>query len=742
MPQDNKKRGRRMKRKHGEDEDPAVEDNGKRHKSAEDQGDADHLPLPTQDEAYHLQDDSMDAAYPSNDRPFFGMLDEAEQEYFTKANERLVKDDFEDAAERDRELQGILREAEGKELKIAQSQSCSRLMERLIQLATPSQLRTFFQAFSGNFVHLISHRFASHCCEALFLRAAPVVAEDIRAPVPKGAGGKVTESSDEIYVSMENLFLHTLAELDGSVGYLMTDQFGSHALRVLLLVLSGEPLNSDESKHLLQSKRKEGVTTVGAQQGEEKSRAVPNSFKDALEKLIVESVAGLDTEKLRALATHPNGNPTLQLLLKLELTQFGKQRAKDETSIIRTLLPDDPITAESGSATFINGLVYDAVGSHLVEQIIQHAPGKMFKSLNKEFFKERTAAMARNEIAGYVVCRVLERMGKEDLYEAHEMLVPAIPALLERNRTIVVRSLIERCGIREIDTQAIAAQLDNAMRDENGFDIKKLLKLDQKAQANGESNGAPHDSAHSSTEDASPHFLRPSEPVKLHFNLLAQAMLRVPGPLCSLILDSLTESDPATLQLMSTDPIICRTIQAALTSKFGSIIMKRKLVQRFYGHIGEMALDKSASHVVDCIWEGTHGLAFIRERIAEELSEDEAQLRQSSHGRAVWRNWKMDLYKRRRAEWIKQSKVKASNDGFQSFAEIDMKTGGREGGAAGAGKTALELARERHAKKKAGQDRVAGRTVKQEGPRTGGHDDKERRPDMEGHAASTLPAAA
>lgn len=495
---------------------------------------------------------------------------------------------------------------------------------------------------------------------------------------------------------MENLFLFTLNEFEGSIGYLMTDKYASHVLRVLLVVLSGEPLDLASGQHLLRSKRKEGVSVQGAEQTAlrslEKSRSVPKAFNAALVKLFAESVTGLDTDKLRALSTHPHANPTLQLLLKLELTHFGKQRAKDEKSIIHTLLPDNPITAESGSAAFISGIVYDPIGSHLVEQIVEHAPGKVFKSLYKEFFHDRLVTFARNEIAGYVVCRLLERMGKDDLLEAHELLIPIIQNLLERHRTNVVRTLIQRCAIRELDTQAIAVQIDGYYDAGQGFDLKKMLMLDQQNAVNGES---PHDSAHA--DPLSPN-TRPDEPAKVHFNVLAQAMLVVPGSLSALILDSMVKMTSPALIAMSKDSVASRTLQAALTTTNASIIERRKLVQHFYGQIGDMSLDRYSSHVVDCIWEGTHGLAFIRERIAEELAENEAALRESQHGRAVWRNWKMDIYKRKRGEWIKQSKVKASNDGFQSFSEVDAhKTDGTK-------KTPLELARERHAKNKASKD--------------------------------------
>jgi nucleolar protein 9 len=233
------------------------------------------------------------------------------------------------------------------------------------------------------------------------------------------------------------------------------------------------------------------------------------------------------------------------------------------------------------------------------------------------------------------------------------------------------------------------------------FDVAALLKLEEgKSNTNGD---APKTNGHATTgEDV--FFSRPSGPSKVHFNILAQSMLVVPGSLSALILDSIITLETATLISMASDHIVTRTLQQAFTTKNASMIQRRKLIQRFYGNFGEMAMDKSASHVVDCIWEGTHGLAFIRERIAEELAENEAMLRDSPCGRAVWKNWKMDMYKRKRPDWVRQSRLKASNDGFQAFSEIDAKET----------KTPLQAARERHAQAKAKREKeesARGRTM-------------------------------
>ncbi|ORY12007.1 armadillo-type protein [Clohesyomyces aquaticus] len=700
MPKEHKKRGRReehKKRKHEHaDADAGADDHSaKRHRQS-----VDHVAVAVavavapEDDVPH-QDEAIDGGTRPVDTPFYGMLDEEQQNYFKKADEILELNQFADPDERTLFLESVYREADGNELKIASSQSCSRLMERLILLSTPDQLKTLFQKFSGQFLYLVQHRFASHCCEALFIQAAPVVTQELTKP--DHTQTPPSSSPNEVIASMEALFLYTLGELEGNLGFLMTDRFASHVLRVLVVVLAGAPLPKQNGRSALQSKRKEKVSVGGSDKVQEWSleqRKVPQSFLDGLERVINESVSNLDSTYLRTLATHPTGNPTLQLLLQLELQQFGKSRARDENSIIRKLLPDDPIVEGTESAAFINGLLYDAIGSRLLETIIQYAPGKLFKAIYGEFFKDRMGSLARNEIASYVAGKILERLGKDDLEHAMLLIVEQIPGLVERNRTAILKTLIERCAVREVDTAPIKAQLEIAYGGHNGFEITRMLKLVEAPSDDGKS-----DSRHSH-----------SSPDKVHGSLLAQTMMTVEGPLGDLIFDSLARLGTPLSLKVARDPTASRTLQAALTSPNASVIFRRKVIQQFYGHIGELALDPAGSHVIDAIWQGTHGLAFIRERIAEELAENEAPMRESFVGRAVWRNWSMDLYKRRRGDWVKQSRYTAGNEGFQSFPESN----GDEPSKPKHNRhlTAIELARQKHAAAKAAQAKEHARKEK------------------------------
>jgi len=160
MPRENKKRGKRggenNKRKideiDGEDLGPTKRtrtDDGENTSHFADNQDYEDLGemKPTSENI-----DNVENPVAERERVFYGMLDEEEQEYFKKADDLLEADAFGDADEKNLFLANVFIEADGKELKLACSQSCSRLMEKLIQLSSPAQLSKLFQKFNGQYV--------------------------------------------------------------------------------------------------------------------------------------------------------------------------------------------------------------------------------------------------------------------------------------------------------------------------------------------------------------------------------------------------------------------------------------------------------------------------------------------------------------------------------------------------------------------------------------------------------------
>jgi nucleolar protein 9 len=734
MPKENKHaRGRRdaknSKRKRSEKEEDGDGNPTKRQRST----DADEIQFQGTDNVEEFADEAQGQSL--TDRPFFGLLSDEEQEYFRRADELLELNDFPSADDRDIFLANVYKEAEGKELKIANSQSSSRLMERLILLSTVDQKKKLFENFSGHFLHLIQHRFASHCCEALFIHSAPVVTQELTAGMVKGQNEE--QNGDGVYVSMENLFLYTLNELEGHMNFLLTDKFASHALRVLLVVLSGQPLAKSSTKSLLQSKRKEQISITGLESSSAELSlekcTVPESFDFAVSKIISDVAVGLDTTFIHVLATHPTGNPTLQLLLELEFLRQGNKNSSTESpSIIQKLLPDDPSAENSKSASFINGLIYDPIGSRLLETIVSFAPGKLFKQIYRSTFKDRIASLARNEIASFVVIKVLERLSKQDLEEAVTSIIPQVPSLIERHRTTIVKTLLERCSVR--GASGSIALLTTAVDQAYGSDHGTLL-----LQMTNTTSQSLEITA--STEASKP---TRSDSSIIHGSLLAQTMLSIPGPPSTLLQAAILTLQPQTLLHLCCTTSTSHILQAALQPKPSNLSFRRKLINTLLTPappispsssepapnsassnqtqtpILTLATSKPGSHVLDALWTGTTGLMMLKERICSVLQEHEAQLRNDFVGRVVLRNWMVELFGRRKGEWVKRVRageesgsVAVVRDGGgrgqaggvlkrdRNERVAGARQGSAQGGKAGTGKTAIELAREKFAMGKA-----------------------------------------
>lgn len=677
MPREKKKRGRREETKDNKRKrDETAQTPLKRLKA----DDGDDAQAPTEifvsgdagDDFVRFDVNPPDAVQePQEEDQFHGLLDPKEQEYYSNVNSKIVADDFESAEDRAIFIEAIHRETEGKELKVASSQSCSRYLEKIIMLSTAVQLRNLFTKFLGNFTYLVHHRFGSHCCETLFLEAAKHVGKEARE----------AQEDEESAPSMESLFLQVSEELSPNVGFLLTERFASHTIRVLFLILSGEPLGDDATKAMLASKRKEKLDTPAEKEAiADGKRHVPKSFGHELAKLIDHSVSSMDTSQLRALATHPTGNPVLQLLLRLELRLNGKKQPPETTSLFKKLLPDEDLEDDTESAKFICGLVYDPVGSHLVESLVQNLPGKSFKKLYRNVLKSRLGHLIKNDTASYVAIKILERLGKDDLAEAKGVILPDLPILLSRRRFGGIKILVERCTVRQVDLQ----DLSDLIKSEYGNDPASFLPR----LFHGETSDKAERPEEGSKSKA------PTSPYQtdIHASLLAQAMLQAPK-ICSLVQDGLLALDTDTLIVMSQHSASSRVIQSALSPTDTNSQFRRQFVPRFYDHVFTLSQDLTGSYVADALWSATEGLQFMKERLARELANNESQLRESPYGRNVWKNWAMDAYQRRPAEWRALAKGYDQNpDGNPSLSKDD--TGAERK------KTAIELARERHSQKK------------------------------------------
>jgi nucleolar protein 9 len=152
MPRENKKRGRRVdaKDKKRKFQDGAeIENDVKRPRMDDSLG---FVPATRDGDDAEMKFDGVepgDSHEMVGEQVFFGLLTEEEQEYFARAGELLELNNIEGGDERRVFVRNLYKEMNGKEMKVACSQSCSRLMERLILVSGPEELKDLWTAWSG-----------------------------------------------------------------------------------------------------------------------------------------------------------------------------------------------------------------------------------------------------------------------------------------------------------------------------------------------------------------------------------------------------------------------------------------------------------------------------------------------------------------------------------------------------------------------------------------------------------------
>ncbi|KAG6072645.1 Nucleolar protein 9 [Claviceps sp. LM218 group G6] len=705
MPKPRTKRGaqreERKRKRNDDSRDATNDDDSKRQRTGDEHNahdvadeDATHAyrdsqhPYHDQDQGFDHEHDHRQNGSGREEKEFFGMLADEEQEYFRRADEMLELNQFPTTEDRDMFLESVFKEAQGKELKLASSQSCSRLMERLIQLSSTSQKKHLFAAFGSHFLSLVQHRFASHCCEALFLRSAGVVTQELAGFVLDTQGAAPAQQEPE--ASMEELFLATLDELEGSLTFLLTDRFASHTLRVLLLVLSGRPLDDTSVRTLMKSKKKEHISVAGSAAADEQNkgvRAVPPSFGLAVIKIIADATAGLDDTGLRVLAKHAIGNPTLQLLLELDMTlaKADKKKTTTEeegeeegdgktgaastgrgTSLLQKLLPGAPKSLSdpsSPASEFINGMIYDQIGSRLIETLVQHCPGKVFKQLSQNFFLPRIDGYVRNDIACYPAIKVLGRLGKDQLTAAADKIAPTVPQLVTRSRFNVLRTLFERCAARGAHDQT--RKLMRGLKDGCGKEPADLVRTlcslpaaeEEQQQSEAQQKQESQDSKQSRQAKHNATSSRNEYAIQSHGAQLLTTILSIQGP-HKAVHESLLALPPSHLVLLATTSFPTVTLlTTALRTPSANAVFQKSLVSRLSPHMGSLSTSQFGHNLVKALAEmPVRGKDLsiplhVKEGIMQGLAGQEATLRDSWMGRSVWRSWKGDVWKTRSMEW-------------------------------------------------------------------------------------------
>ncbi|KAI5953405.1 NOP9 [Candida jiufengensis] len=596
---------------------------------------------------------------------FFGLVDSSEIDYFKQAESTLNINSFENDEERDGFINSVIEEAQGKELKLVTNQICSKLMERLVLFASTKQLKQIFKNFSGHFVSLAFHKYASHVLETLLVRAAALIEKEIlqtdEVKYEEEDGVVIEDRNDS--ETIEELFIKMTNEFKPYLVTMIDHQYASHVLRLLILILAGKELPSTTtSNSVLRSKKsKIARKMIEIKDNEDFNRSfqTPESFKVELREYFQIIIKDLDTKKARELAIHKIASPVIQLIIQVEGLV---DRERTMWHLIFAKQSDGEVDEER---SFVEYLLSDPVGSHFFESIIKNdgARPQYIERLYKLYMKERILKLANRSTTGvYIIQALLFKLKPIEVEYILDNIIPELSNLISisehQNLDLATRVIDASIGRGNYLREEIITQLFKKYAPNYDFqnpttqgDVSTEF-LENVLQLTGSTLGNTKDDWPTAEERKRALFLEKLMEsdyrfvICVWFNFMALPIERFVQMCFHGVFSHVVENSLVVEQNEQ------KPIQ----------ILRKRYLNIYQGQIVALACNSYGSHIVDKLWDFTVLLPMYKDRFASEMMNNSQKVKESTYGKLVWKNWSMELFLRKKYDW--KSLVKTQEQEF------------------------------------------------------------------------------
>lgn len=596
---------------------------------------------------YHDNDTELETSKLTTNL-FFGVLDREELEYFKQAEATLAMDAFESVDEKHQFVTSIIEEAKGKELKLVTSQICSKLMERLILDCDDSQLKSLFQTFNGFFFNIACHKYASHVLETLLVRSTALVEKELLTPTFDN-NSQDYDKNDNVVTSMENLFLFMLNEFKPHLREMMTNQYASHSLRLLILILSSKllPSSTENNSTLRSRKSKIARKMVDLRDNSDfnKIYQTPESFKlqlrDMLNDLYKDFTGRVESRndismtvitKFRELCVDKIASPVIQLIIQVEGI-FDRDRSFWRLAFN---VGDEKDPKEE---SFVEYLLSDAVGSHFLENVIQFARIKYVERLYRLYMKDRIVKLSKRDTTGaFVVQSLLKILKSKEVREILNCLVPELSTILNSNMDFAI-SIIDASNKEDnYLREQVVEQLIKKYYSNDSNDGEKKNILESCLQLSNSTLGNTRDGDWPTAEER-------------RRSLFLEELIDYDDKFLEITIEGMLDLPEDKFLQMSYHGIFSHVVEHVLQVKRVDQIKRKQLLNILCKDVVNMSCNAYGSHIVDKLWEFTSKLTLYKERIASALVKDSDKVKNSVYGKQVWKNWQLDKYLRRNYDW-------------------------------------------------------------------------------------------
>ncbi|KAI0751271.1 ARM repeat-containing protein [Daedaleopsis nitida] len=670
MPRENRKRGKKHKKKAEEDVNTHHEEYPSQHEDQAAEAGPSWI--------VSASDPAIDQNAP------FGFVDAEVKAYFRTVDVQIrewqetkpevdVDEDVDPNEDRRLFFVAALQEMSGKEKQLATDPDCSTILERMIHSMDDFVRRVFMDRLTGSLEQLSKHRFASHVCQTLFTAAADTIARESRGIFPPTPESQREEGELRTFT---RLALDACEELVPSLSSLIMDPFASHVVRALLILLAPTAFDAGEdhvgaakSEFAVRSKksaaykaRQGSMKSVFAQEEEQSkvktTKRAPKEFKKAALTFVDALREQLGENEVRSLAANQVASPVLQMLLELEA---AFDQADSPGSLMDRVLVGlitaihENADVEVPESDYLMTLLRDPTASHLLETLVRQSPDRVFSILWQTYFTGKLPRLAVHPVANFVVAKAVERLNAEQLATTVQELQSVAVKIIKNSRIGVFQALLHRASTLQAEAHNInnlilsAFELDEEqeksliipciLRLKSPQDYRHAITSSSKAKEEEPAGELRH--KRRKTED-------PLEP-KTQGALLLQAMLRLSAPHNDVVLDSIQALSLDELTVMAHHPTSSRVLDAVLDSPTVPFKAKRKFVMAFISHYHILVDDRIGSRVGDRCWASAD--PYLKEKIARSLIPHEHALAGSFYGKFFARNLSLHVLQRDPERW-------------------------------------------------------------------------------------------
>jgi nucleolar protein 9 len=262
-----------------------------------------------------------------------------------------------------------------------------------------------------------------------------------------------------------------ITELLPALPLLLQSPFSSHPIRVLLLLLAGRPIPSatDSGASAVRSKRSEKYAQQNAnfkpvvenagetdEQAKEALR-VPAALRAELAKFWRTVRFEISPVESRALGVGNVSGPVLQMLIELEA---AGGEADEDGSLLDSCLCGLVAASRTGDAPkperqdYVEHLLRDQAGSHLLEALLLHSPPRIFDLLWSTYFTGRLGKLGVHPVGNYVVAKGVRRLDGDQLGRLLDENADWGRAV-KRSRLGVISAVVNRSAELGVHGQAV-----------------------------------------------------------------------------------------------------------------------------------------------------------------------------------------------------------------------------------------------------------------------------------------------